>query len=360
MAVRTLSISAATAPGSGVLLGEARTAHLLAVAGVLPLGMNRLHLDVELVDEVEGELAHVPARAFAEQRAREQRLGDLLAGARHRDGDPQRAPDALVLADQDVEDDAVDGVVRAVPGDHPHLGLLLPEAIHPALALLVAGGVPGEVVVQDGIEVLLEVDAFGETVGAHEHEPAAPGPRISGQPGDALLALGVRKPAGDRLHPNVLRERGAQVPGDVLRGVDEAAEDDGVEAAPEERPDLAHRALKLPVVRGIQRLSAARELQQPAARRFGAPFRLRAGAEVERHRIVVVTLIEDGAASHLVHVLAFGRVDGGPAAQRRGGGGGTRRDAAQQRERRPILFRRPFAPGACVPPRSSLVFPPFR
>ena len=124
--------------------------------------------------------------------------------------------------------------------------------------------------------------------------------------------------------------------GDVLRGVDEAAEDDGVEAVPEERLDLAHGALKLPVVRGIQRFRAARELQQPAARRFRAPFGLRAGAEVERHRIVVVALIEDGAASHLVHVLAIGRVDGGPAAQRRGGRGGTRRDAAQQRERRPV------------------------
>ena len=193
---------------------------------------------------------------------------------------------------------------------------------------------------QDGIEVLLEVDAFGEAVGAHEHEPAAPG----GEESDAPLALGMRQPAGDRLHPNVLRERVAQVLGDVLRGVDEAAEDDGVEAVPEERLDLAHRALKLPVVRGIQRLRAARELQQPAARRFGAPFRLRAGAEVERYGIVVVALVEDGAASHLVHVLAFGRIDGGPAAQRRGGRGGARRDAAQQRERRPVPHPAPALP----------------
>ena len=126
------------------------------------------------------------------------------------------------------------------------------------------------------------------------------------------------------------------MPGDVLRGVDEATEDDRMEAVREERPDLAHRALKLPVVLGIQRLRAARELQQPAARRFQAPFHLRAGAEVERHRIVVVALVEDGAAPHLVHVFTLGRVDGGAAAQRRGGRGGTRRDAAQQRERRPV------------------------
>ena len=191
-------------------------------------------------------------------------------------------------------------------------------------------GFQAQVVVQDGIEVLLEVDAFGEAVGAHEHEPAAAGPRISGQPGDARLALGVRQPAGDRLHPDVLRERVAQVPGDVLRGVDEAAEDDGVEAVPEERLDLAHRALKLPVVRGIQRLRAARELQQPAARRFGAPFGLRAGAEVERHRIVVVALVEDGAASHLVHVprLQPRRRRPGCATSRRPRRDSTRRSAA--------------------------------
>ena len=46
-------------PGVEGVLGEPRTARLLAVAGVLPLGMNRLHLHVELVDEVEGELTHV-------------------------------------------------------------------------------------------------------------------------------------------------------------------------------------------------------------------------------------------------------------------------------------------------------------
>ena len=38
---------------------------------------------------------------------------------------------------------------------------LLPEAIHAAFPLLMARGIPGEVVMQHGIEHALQVDAFG-------------------------------------------------------------------------------------------------------------------------------------------------------------------------------------------------------
>ncbi len=34
------------------------------------------------------------------------------------------------------------------------------KTVDPALALLVLGGVPAEVVVDDGVETVLEVDAF--------------------------------------------------------------------------------------------------------------------------------------------------------------------------------------------------------
>ena len=85
-----------------------------------------------------GELIRVRARPLAKQRSLEQRLGNLLAGTRHRDGNAEVALDALVLADQYVEDDSIDGVVRSVVGHHPHLALLLPEAVHSTFALLVA------------------------------------------------------------------------------------------------------------------------------------------------------------------------------------------------------------------------------
>ena len=71
-------------------------------------------------------------------------------------------------ADQDVEDDAVDAVVLAVVGDGADGGGVLAEPVDAAFALFVAGGVPGEVVVDDGGEALLQVDAFGQAVGGDQ------------------------------------------------------------------------------------------------------------------------------------------------------------------------------------------------
>ncbi len=148
-------------------------------------------------------------RPFPEQRALEQRLGDLLAGTGHRDGDAEVALDALVLADQHIEDHAVDRVVGAVVGDDAHLRLLLPEAVHPAFALLVARGVPGQVVVQHGVEVLLEVDAFRQAVGADEHILTG----LGDQRRDARFALGGRQQPGDRLDPHLVGQGFAQLRG---------------------------------------------------------------------------------------------------------------------------------------------------
>ena len=45
----------------------------------------------------------------------------------------------------------------------------LAVAIDPALTLLQAVGVPRQIVVQNGVEVLLEVDALAQAVGRHQH-----------------------------------------------------------------------------------------------------------------------------------------------------------------------------------------------
>ena len=210
-------------------------------------------------------------RPFAEQRALEQRLGDLLAGARHGDRDAEVALDALVLADEHIEDHAVDRVVRAVVGDDAHLALLLAEAVHAAFALLVARGVPGEVVVQHGIEVLLEVDAFGQAVGADQHVLAW----LGDERGDARFALGGRQQPGDRFDPHLRGQRLAELARDVFGGVDEAAEDDRLEAVLEQRFDLPDRALELVVGFGRKAFGAAGELQQFAARRRRRRLRCR-------------------------------------------------------------------------------------
>jgi hypothetical protein len=46
---------------------------------------------------------------------------------------------------------------------------MLPETIDAAFALFVAGGVPGQIVVDDSGEQMLQVDAFGEAVGRNQN-----------------------------------------------------------------------------------------------------------------------------------------------------------------------------------------------
>ena len=59
----------------------------------------------------------------------------------------------------------VDAIIGAPAGHDPDLRFGLAVAVHAALALLQAGGVPWQVVVDDGVEnMFLEVDALAETV----------------------------------------------------------------------------------------------------------------------------------------------------------------------------------------------------
>ncbi len=81
-------------------------------------------------------------------------------------------------------------VVLAVIGDHPDLRARLPIAVHAPFPLLMTGGVPRQVVMEDGIEVILQVDAFAEAIGRHEY---------------ALRGLGQRADRGPRARPERVR-----------------------------------------------------------------------------------------------------------------------------------------------------------
>ena len=126
-------------------------------------------------------------RAAPQQEPLEDRLDHLLRVDRHGHADAQRLLDAAVLVDEDVENNAVDTVVGPVEKGDLHRGLPLAVAIHAALTLLMAGGIPGEVVMDDGIEGLLQVDALGQAVGGDEQPLIERGEFL-----DSLLALGRR------------------------------------------------------------------------------------------------------------------------------------------------------------------------
>ena len=156
-------------------------------------------------------------------------LGGRGLGDRHRDAEV--LPDLAVLLDQHLQDLAVDAVVLAVHGDDPDDVALLAVAVDAALALVVARRVPRQVVVDDGVEVVLEVDALGQAVGG-DQDPAR-GRVLPGELGQLLdprQALLGRERAGDGPDHGLAAQLAVELLGEVLGGRDVAAEDDRVVA----------------------------------------------------------------------------------------------------------------------------------
>ena len=104
----------------------------------------------------------------AEEHRLHERLGQRVPLVGHRHRHAQLFPDLLGLAEDDVEHGAVHRVVGTVDERGPYDLGPLAEAVDTPFPLLVAGRVPGQVVVDDGVEVLLEVDTLGEAVGRDE------------------------------------------------------------------------------------------------------------------------------------------------------------------------------------------------
>ena len=144
---------------------------------------------------------------------------------------PEALADRARLAQQDVEHDEVDLVVGAVEQDGADLGPLLAVAVDPALALLQPVRVPGQVVVEHGVEMVLEVDPLRQAVGG-DQDPLL----RAGQLLDLLPALLVAQGTRDRAHVGAGQQL-AELVGEVVGGVDEAAEDDRPVAVGEQLGD---------------------------------------------------------------------------------------------------------------------------
>jgi len=281
-------------------LCEAGPARLLLSRGAAPLGLEGPGLGVEA--QVERELLGLLA---AQDNTLDEGGEDLVAAGRDRNAHAEVSADRVVLAEQDIEDDAVDTVVRAVEHEGADDLAGLAEAVHPALPLLVAGGVPGEVVVHHGLEVALQVDALGEAVGGDQHLAALSRPL--GEVRDPCRALLRREFPGDDLHLDVPAQRGAQVLSDVVRRGDEPAEHDRVEVVPQEITYLGGEEGELGICRrcGCQVQGAAPEVAEGAASTAGGVLgvRVRAGRCVRTVEGVVLDEVQNLRGSDRVRTL---------------------------------------------------------
>jgi hypothetical protein len=163
----------------------------------------------------------------SEEQALKHRLYDLLAIDRHGDGDPEGITDGAVFPEKHIEHNAVDLIVYAIVGQHPDLASLLAEPIYSAIPLLVASGIPREVVMNDGVEFVLKVDSLAEAVCA-DQTPTGGG--AIAQPVDSCGTLFRSQTAGDAGDLSLFPQSASKFLRNVLGCLNEPAEYNGIES----------------------------------------------------------------------------------------------------------------------------------
>ena len=223
-----------------------------------------------------------------------------------------------------------------MPVEHgaAHLGRALTVAVDPAFTLFVAGGVPGQVVVHDGREQVLQVDAFGEAVGGHQHAASAVvgvGQTLAHLVNVLATLFGCQL-ARDGLDGGlgeVLAQFGRHVVG---RGHVTAEHYRG-EPVLQQAADVGHQRGELGVTAGAAE-ALGRGDEGLQLLRAGLGLQLGSGLEVEDGQVfsrTVVQVAELGVVA--VVVTACREATFQPRVQRLGGRSGGRGHAAQQGQR---------------------------
>ncbi|MDT4830408.1 hypothetical protein FQZ97_638710 [compost metagenome] len=186
--------------------------------GVLPLGL-QWRQQLLGFTEIETGLRRCHAAAAApHERGLDQGLVDAGFVLREGHQHAQFLLDGFALAQDDVEHKTIDRVVLPVEHGATDFVGLLAKTVNAAFALLMACRVPGQIVMDDGGEQMLQVDAFGKTVGGDQDA-------LLGilQVFHALPAFFGCEFAGDGIDSG-LGESGLEVFGHVMGGGDVAAE----------------------------------------------------------------------------------------------------------------------------------------
>ena len=277
-------------------------------------------------------------RAAVQQHGLHDRVDDLVVVRGKRHGDAELLPDLLGLAEDDAQHRAVDGIVLAVKHQCANSRRGLSEPVRTALALFVASGIPGEVVMDHRVEVALKVDALGQAIGCDEH-----GRDLPVEIREALHALfalvGGEFPGDDRDVRVASPEGVSQLGADVMGGGDVAAEHHRAEPVPHEFPDLCDERVELGIVAVTAQCIGAGDEFAKRVRVFRV-FDGTGGNAFGEGQGVVGRFIHHGLAGRAVQARKL-RLDGialrglEPGTQGERSGRGTRGGASKQCERGP-------------------------
>ena len=115
-------------------------------------------------NEVERELILAPFAAQYE--TFHQRFNHAVRLIRHRHRNAGCGADRLMFANKHLEHNPIDLIVSPINRYRSNYVASLTKTIDATFALFVARGVPRQVVMHDSLEMLLEIDAFRQTVGS--------------------------------------------------------------------------------------------------------------------------------------------------------------------------------------------------
>ncbi|OQA94684.1 MAG: hypothetical protein BWY25_02702 [Chloroflexi bacterium ADurb.Bin222] len=284
-------------------LGEARASQFLAFGVVLPLPVQAGHA---VSHEIKGQLAGVGPPVAAQEQGVQHGLGHTFTLLRDRHVRAEGFVNFAGLVEQHIQHHAIHRIIRAVVADDLNLPGWLAVAVHAALALFQAVGIPGQVVVDGGGELLLQIDALRKTIGSHQHART-----VGVYLGDAGAAFLIPLPAGDANHLGggvLFGQPLAQSFSNVLSGRHIATPDDRMVALLEQAADELMQPLQFGILARLKQGSGQlAQVAQFAALRVGQTgcgF-LNGWGGLFVVSAVVVRFKDETAEVHFIHAGSF-------------------------------------------------------
>ena len=331
--------------GIECMLGKDCAALALAFGTFVPDALERLG-GIGTEGKMELELTRALEESVDEE------FGEPPLILRERDRGAEGTADPVSLFQEDRHDLGVNRVVLTIESNDHDFGPPLAEAVDPSLTLLKAVGVPGQIIVEDCVKVLLEVDSLTQAVGSDKDTL-----RCLGERGDPVATLLVAQAAGHALDLEVgecLVERPSELCRDVFSGVDEETPDDRVMSCGNKFLDCGEAGLEFGVLRCVldEPLGLPCQRGEPAAIGISGREELHGGTlEAWSGNLITRTQLRCLERLWLLvfqtvpgeEYLSLGAVIGRElaAGERFDGGLRTGHDAAQERESGPPLEATP-------------------
>ena len=243
----------------------------------------------------------------------------------------------VMLANQDIQDHAVDLVIGAVVGDDLDFRFGLTKPVDPSITLFMTGRVPAQVIMDDGIKGVLQVDPFAQAIGADEDAFFDVTQRL-----DSLFPIGGGDRAGDGDRGDPFGESLPKLFGEIFGGGDKSAKQDRAMPIIDQRFDDLDDLDQFGIVIPLKFIGGAGHVQQSPTFAVDGPLvgphvgGVGTGEDIGGIRRFIDFIVEHERTAELIDFIGGRGIERANFVAKRGGGGsGTAGECPQHPEGRP-------------------------